>query len=325
MVALLSVLAMLGISSCGIGPNDLPSVRAGVGPSFPITMEFSSALNLPAGSDVTLNGYRVGEVTDVVVAGDRVLVTANIAEDTGLSPTTRATMRQNTLLGDTYIALTPPLDGVGGADLRAGDTIPLSQTSAPPQLEDTIAVLAFFINGGSITRMQDAVARINTVMPQERDLRNLAAITATDLKDLGRHTDEVNRTLDGLVDFSAAVNADGPRWQAFFSESSTHYWRRTAQAIVAHISQILPSVGSVYEGGLWLIPMFESLADAAVDGRTTYDRAGPAAMSVSNFLRTTVLPFAAQPRVDIVGVSGGDDELLLQDAETILRMLGAVH
>lgn len=67
--------------------------------------------------------------------------------------------------------------------------------------------------------------------------------------------------------------------------------------------------------------MFESLADTTDISRGTPPSA---AVDLSNFLRTTLIPFAQNPSVDVVAVDSAEGDQLVSDAENILRMLGAV-
>lgn len=315
-----ALLLTLVASACSLRPEDLPSVRGGVGDGYEISLEFESVMNLPAGADVIMDGVRVGEVRELDVADDSVAVVAGIRQDTRVPADARAIVRQNTLLGDTYVALVRDPDAVVGGYLEEGSTVPLSRTTSPPQLEDTMAVLATFVNGGSIRRVEDVMARVNAVMPPVPEVERLASIVSVDLRDLGDRTAEIDRLLVEMDATAVTVDANADSLATIFDSSTVHYWRRLAVDVVSHIGQILPSVGSLYEGGLWLIPMFESLADT-----TDVSRGGPSAtVEVSNFLRTTLIPFAQNPSVDIVSVETADGDQLLADAENILRMLGAV-
>lgn len=316
-----ALLVVLAVSACSLRPEDLPSVRGGVGASYDVTIEFESAMNLPSGADVILDGVRVGEVRDVEVKDTSVAVIAAIEENTRVPSDIRAIVRQNTLLGDTYVALVrEPASRVTGF-LTAGGTVPLARTTSPPQLEDTMAVLATFVNGGSIQRVQDVMAKVNTVMPAVPEIRNLASVVATDLRDLAGRTDEIDRMLAGMNGTAESMNANAESLVTLFDESSVHYWRRLAVSVVSHIGQILPSVGSLYAGGLWLVPMFESLADT-----TDVSLSGTsAAAQLSEFARTTLIPFANHPQVDIVGVETTSGDRSLEDTMDVLRVLGAVR
>ena len=84
---------------------------------------------------------------------------------------------------------------------------------------------------------------------------------SVDLRDLGDRTAEIDRLLVEMDATAVTVDANADSLATIFDSSTVHYWRRLAVDVVSHIGQILPSVGSLYEGGLWLIPMFESLAD----------------------------------------------------------------
>ncbi|MGX6511025.1 MlaD family protein [Rhodococcus sp. SJ-2] len=307
-------------SACSLRPEDLPSARGGIGDGYEISIEFASVMNLPAGADVIMDGVRVGEVRDVDVLDDSVAVLAGIRSDTRVPASVRAIVRQNTLLGDTYVALLRDPAGKAGEYLPEGATVPKKRTTSPPQLEDTMAVLATFVNGGSIRRIEDVMARVNTVMPEVPDIERLATVVSVDLNDLGGRTAEIDRMLDGLNETAVTLNENTDSLATIFDPSTVHYWRRLAVDVVSHIGQILPSVGSLYEGGLWLIPMFESLADT-----TDISRGAPSAVGeLSEFLRTTLIPFAQNPSVDIVSVESADGDQLVSDAENILRMLGAV-
>lgn len=317
-VAALSLI--LVVSSCSLRPEDLPSVRGGIGDGYEISVEFASVMNLPSGADVIMDGVRVGEVRDVDMKNDGVAVHVGIRADTKVPADIRAIVRQNTLLGDTYVALLRDPEGRGSEYLKEGAAIPVERTTSPPQLEDTMAVLATFVNGGSIRRIEQVMGRVNAVMPDLDEIERLAGIVAVDLNDLGQRTVEIDRMLEGMNASAATLGENTESLATIFDGSTVHYWRRLAVDVVSHIGQILPSVGSLYVGGYWLVPMFESLADT-----TDVSRGGPSAtVELSNFLRTTLIPFAQSPSVDIVSVESADGNQLVSDAENILRMLGAV-
>ncbi|MDX6372792.1 MAG: phospholipid/cholesterol/gamma-HCH transport system substrate-binding protein [Nocardioidaceae bacterium] len=122
----------------------------GFGDSTEYKAVFSSASMLEKGNDVRVAGVSVGEVTKVEhYKRTMALVTFKVKSDVPLSTTSRAEIRFLNLVGDRYLALEAGdsagdalpdgLDeGVGGvtADapatgtrLKAGDTIPVSQTT----------------------------------------------------------------------------------------------------------------------------------------------------------------------------------------------------
>ncbi|GGL14309.1 MlaD family protein [Nocardia jinanensis] len=316
----------LTVAGCSLGPDDLPSVRSGVGTDYTVTIRFDNVMNLPAGADVLLGGLRVGQVQGLAASPDGIDVTVGLSETTKVPADAGAIIRQNTLLGDTYIALTPNADPNPQAGfLEPGSFVPGERTTSPPQLEDTIAVLAYFVNGGSIQKMQDTMATLNRTMPALDDVRKMAATVAVDLADLAAGTTEIDRLLNGLSDTATAVNDGAGQWQAVFSEEGAHYWHNVARAVVAHISTLLPSVGSIFVGGLWLTPMLNSLADTAESGRGIWEDAPGTTVRLNNFLRTTLLPFAQRPAVNVTSVSTGDGAELIDDATSILRLLGAVR
>ncbi|MET7773186.1 MlaD family protein [Nocardia sp. NPDC005366] len=321
-VAMCCGLLMTG--GCSLGPDDLPSVRGGIGDGYTVGIEFVSVMNLPNGADVMMDGLRVGEVRAVTVLEDSVNVTVGLKEGSRVPADVHAVIRQNTLLGDTYIALDHDRIGADEQFLRPGGQVSADHTSSPPQLEDTMAVLAYFVNGGSIQRIQDAMGRINTVMPTIPDVRRLASVVAVDLRDLASDTGEIDRMLDGFDATAVALNEKSQTLATLFAPEAQHYWRRVAVNIVSYISQILPSVGSVYQGGLWLVPMLNSLADTGDLFRTIWDKAPADTAKLSDFLRTTVLPFAQRPSVNIRSIESARGDQIVADVENLLRMLGAV-
>lgn len=324
--AVLSLTVAATVGACSLTPADFPSPRAGVDVDYTVTIEFASALNLPVGADVMLNGLRVGEVQSLTDSGDSIDATVGLAHDVRVPGDTEAIIRQNTLLGDTYIALRPPIDGGSDATfMHDGDVLPQDRTVSPPQLEDTIAVLAYFVNGGSIQKVQDSMASLNGAMPPLDQVRSLAATVSVDLADLAAHTGEVDRTLNGLNDFARSFDDRAPELQAVFSPEGAHYWNRIASAVVGHISTLLPSLGSIFAGGQWLVPMLESLAGTAEAGRGTWDSAPVAATRLGEFLRTTLLPFVSDPSVNVTAVTASDGTQLVDDATDLLRMLGATR
>ncbi|AFR48179.1 MlaD family protein [Gordonia sp. KTR9] len=320
---------LLMTTACSLGPSDLPSLGGGVSGGYQINLEFPSALNLPDGAHLVLDGVRIGEVSSVEVDGDVVNVTAAVESESRIPRDVQGIIRQDTLLGDTYIALQSGTGPGTGGFFGPEETIPVSQTVAPPQLEDTMAVLAYFVNGGTIQRIQDTMRRVNRVMPAAQDVRNLASVVATDLDDLSDNVDQVDRTIEGLASTSKSIAGHTGTLAEVFQPRESHagvyYWERFSRDFTGHLSIVLPNVGSVFEGGLWLVPMLNILADSGQAVRNTWDQAAPTSIVLADFLREKVLPFAENPRVDIrsVTVEGGAD--VTKDVENALRILGAVR
>lgn len=144
--------------------------------------EFAEAAGLRPSDEVRIAGVKVGKVTDVELAGDRVLVSFQM-KGAEMGDRTRADIRIKTVLGRKFMAVTP--DGDGAMD--GGDTIPLDRTSSPYDVTDAFRGLA--------TTVEDI------------DSDQLAQAFTT-LADTFRDTpDEVRATLEGLSRLSRTLSS----------------------------------------------------------------------------------------------------------------------
>lgn len=324
-VLLALIVTAVACASCSLRPVDLPIDSAMSGDGYQVTLQFASALNLPTGSDVTLDGIRIGSVRDVTLAANAVNVHVRVQKGTRIPQGVRAAIRQNTVLGDSYVALEPPGPGGGTVDyLGNGAVVPLSRTSSPPQLEDTLAILAFFVNGGTIQRAEKMIAGVNRVMPTTPEIRQMATTVAIDLADLSQNTTEIDRVLAGFTDTARAVTEKSADVQEMMNPAGMYYWHRIFRAPLSYLGSLLPAIGSIFSGGAWLIPMITSLADLAGAGRQNWDDAPAAADTLRKFLDNTLVPYLQDPSVNVRSVSASGSDLTA-DAEDLLRMLGAVQ
>jgi phospholipid/cholesterol/gamma-HCH transport system substrate-binding protein len=95
------------------------------------TAVLAQTAGLRAGEDVEVYGVPKGEVKSLELDGDRVLVRFVVDKDVDLGNRTTAAVKVATLLGTHYLALTP----AGSGRL---ETIPLSRTSVPFNLQDVL-------------------------------------------------------------------------------------------------------------------------------------------------------------------------------------------
>ena len=109
--------------------------------SYRVDMEFDEASQLAVESDVRISGVSVGKVKGIELA-DSGLADATIEIKPEYAPipvNTRAILRQKTLLGETYVELTPGDPDAGmipeGGDLapaQVSDAVQLSTRSSGP-------------------------------------------------------------------------------------------------------------------------------------------------------------------------------------------------
>lgn len=319
---LVMCVVVLMAGACALGPDDLPSPKAGTGAAYDVEFDFANALNLPKGANVTMDGLRVGEVRNITLTDKAVRVSARISDGTRIPTTSLATIRQDTVLGDTYVAIQRDPTSTGPvADLSAGGTVPISQTASPPQLEDTLAVLANFVVGGNIQKIETSIQKLNSVMPDLRDLQRLSSTVAGDLKDLAGRTDRIDSLISGLNDTATAVNGHQEQITEMLSPEGVVFWDRLSKQIIRHIGTLLPSIGSIFAGGIWLVPMLGAVDRAlGATGLNVIDDE----MMVATFVRDKLVPVLQHPSVNVQSVSTPDGQRV-RDIENVLRMLGAAR
>jgi phospholipid/cholesterol/gamma-HCH transport system substrate-binding protein len=259
----LAIVIAFAISSCAsISVDALPQPGQSYRDGYDIIIEFDSVLNLPQRAKVVMDGTTVGVVTDVSIRSQHVDVTARIDHNVAVPADIHAALQQATVLGDIYVALDRPrTDQPVAPALASGARITLPNTTSPPQLEDTIATLANFVSSGSIQRVQNTIIGLNRVTPSGDAARTIASRVAADLSDLSNNMDLVDQWLQGASGTADVLRNRLPSLQYFLSPNGLKGFDRTTQSL-AYVGTLLPSLGSVYSQGYWLLPLLNSLGDA---------------------------------------------------------------
>ncbi|TYL49598.1 MCE family protein [Nocardioides sp. BGMRC 2183] len=97
------------------------------------TAELEHTAGLRTGEEVQVHGVPKGEVTDIAIEDEHVLVTFTVDSDIELGARSRATVKVATLLGTHYLEIDPQ-----GSAALAEDRIPLERTSVPYNLQDVL-------------------------------------------------------------------------------------------------------------------------------------------------------------------------------------------
>ncbi|MCQ4127665.1 MlaD family protein [Rhodococcus erythropolis] len=213
----LGVMTVAGciLTGCAVNVTDLP-IPGNTSPtgSYTVTAEFASVLNLPIKANVQLSGVKVGLVDNVYLSPHGTAIAdLAIMPGTELSRRTRAELKQDTLLGETYVQLTSEPDPQ--PVLKAGDRIDIKDTATVVNVEDTLRGLAQVVTGGDLLRMVDAATELNGALPQNPDettrLVNRAGTALAELAGATTETDQIleatRRTLDEMIEHRESLNA----------------------------------------------------------------------------------------------------------------------
>ena len=322
--AALAVLLTLLLGSCSwLSPEVLPR-PGGDRNGYDLHLEFDSVLNLPDRAKVMLDGVPVGLVTAVGLADDRVQVTARIDAGVVIPGDVHAALRQPTVLGDIVVALLPAADPDPAAGpLPAGAVIPAARTSSPPQIEDTIASLANFVASGSIQRAHNSLVGVNRVVQtSEVGLDRISAQVSTNLAELAANLESVDLTLSGLSDTAAVLRGRRAYLDRWFSPAGMLGFDRATQ-VTSRLSVMIPSIGSVYSGGFWLVPMLRTVGDAAGAVQASKWAVEDEVPGWRRLFVDYFLPQDKYPAINITSIVGPDGRELSGDVHNVLRILGA--
>jgi phospholipid/cholesterol/gamma-HCH transport system substrate-binding protein len=332
--ATVATATVLSVSSCAaISVDALPAPGPSYDDGYDLVMHFQSVLNLPARAKVVLDGVTVGVVSKVALTDRDVDVTARMAHGVVVPSDIHAVLLQATVLGDIYVALERPTANAAQAPppgtptsppLAAGAAIPISQTTSPPQLEDTIASLANFVSSGSIQRAQNTLIKINRIAPPPDEIRVLTGRITTDLSALANNLDSVDQVLNGLANTAAVANDRTPDLQYLYSPTGQRGWEHVI-AVTNYTSTVLPGIGSITSGGYWLVPFLNSLADSF--GALQESKvAGEAEIPKYRKIFTDLfLPVDKYPAINIKSIIGPNGRELSGNVQEVLRILGAMR
>ncbi len=128
---------------------------------YEINVPFNEATQLAQQSDVRISGVSVGKVQDIVLSpsGEQALAKVDIDDKYGPLPSdTRAILRTKTLLGETYIELTP--GSRKGPKLADGGTLPEAQIAESVQLDEIFRTFNARTRAAFQTWQQEAAVAI---------------------------------------------------------------------------------------------------------------------------------------------------------------------
>jgi phospholipid/cholesterol/gamma-HCH transport system substrate-binding protein len=183
-----------------------------LGGSTSYTAEFTEAAGLKTGNEVRIAGVKVGQVSDVRLDGDKVLVEFRTS-GAWIGNETTASIQIKTVLGQKYLALDPK----GSAPADPDSPIPLSRTLSPydvvdaftdaadnidridtAQLATSMQVLseAFATTPAEIRGSIDGMARLSaTIATRDEQLRKMFDATGATTAVLAERNAEFERLL----------------------------------------------------------------------------------------------------------------------------------
>jgi ABC-type transporter Mla subunit MlaD len=129
---------------------------------YEIKVPFNEATQLAEQSDVRISGVNVGKVQNIALApnGKQALATVDIDDKYAPLPeSTRAILRTKTLLGETYIELTP--GSRDGPELADGGTVPEANVAESVQLDEIFRTFDPETRAAFQEWMQEAAVAIN--------------------------------------------------------------------------------------------------------------------------------------------------------------------
>ena len=322
-LAVAAITGAFALSSCASLNVDALSVPgSNYTGGHDIIIEFANVLNLPSRAKVVMDGTKVGVVTGMTLTSHGVDVTSQIDPDVAVPSNIHAVMQQATVLGDTYLALERVPDAGSSAPLGPGGRIPVAHTTSPPQLEDTIANMANFIGSGSIQRAQNSVININKVTPPRPEIRQMAARAAVDLSDMSNNIDNVDRWLTGLSEAASVMHTNTANFNFWFSPQGVLGFRQNF--VVTHfLAPLLPTLGTIYYNGYWLVPALSSITDALEafqHSKWAFDEEVP---RWQHLVTDYYMPERRYPAINITSIKGPDGRELSGNVQEVLRIIGA--
>lgn len=198
---LLGVFA-IALSGCqwrGLNSLPMPGTQGGGAGSYVVQAQLPDVGYIERNSRVRVGDANVGTVTKIERQGWHALITMRLNGDVDLPANATAKIGQTSLLGSLHVELAPPTGAAPQGKLRNGSLIPLANSGAYPNTDQTLAALSLLLNGGGIGQIQDITAAFATAFAgREKDLRSLIEQIDEFIAHLNRQTGDIIAATDSF-------------------------------------------------------------------------------------------------------------------------------
>ena len=193
------LVAALMLSSCGwrgISNVQIPGGPGTAAGSYTVYLQVPDTLAINGNSKVMVADVFVGSIRKIQLKNWVATLTLGLDKGVKLPKNATAKIGQTSLLGSQHIELDAP-PNPSPQSLKAGDTIPLKNSSAYPTIERTLASLAMILRGGGIVNLEVIQNEVNNMLsgrgPQIRAfLGKLDTFTA----ELNQQRDDITHAID---------------------------------------------------------------------------------------------------------------------------------
>ncbi|WP_067487310.1 MCE family protein [Actinomadura hibisca] len=205
----LAVAAVAGtVALTGCGFRGVDSIPLPGGPDLGddprnVKVEFANVLDLVPQSVVKVNDVSVGKVDQIDLAGGpggwHAVVSLKIRKDVRLPDNAIATVGQTSLLGEKFVALSPPANEPPTGELGKGDVIPLSRTTRSTEIEEVLSAMSLLLNGGGIEQVSTITHELQAAMGgREATIKSVLHRVNTFVGTLDRNRSSITRALDSI-------------------------------------------------------------------------------------------------------------------------------
>ncbi|MFC5219152.1 MCE family protein [Streptomyces coerulescens] len=192
-------LLVTGCEFNGLYDVQLPGGAAADGKAYEVTVEFRDVLDLVPQSAVKVNNVTVGAVEKVELDGWHARVRLRVADSVELPGNAIAELRQTSMLGEKYVALSQPVGTAPVGRLGDGDVIPLSRSGRNPEIEEVLSALSALLNGGGVAQLKTITVELNKALEgRENRVKSLLKELNTFLGGLDRQKDDIVRALKAV-------------------------------------------------------------------------------------------------------------------------------
>ncbi|WP_244181435.1 MCE family protein [Streptomyces curacoi] len=177
----------------------LPGGAAADGNAYHVTVEFRDVLDLVPQSAVKVNNVTVGAVEKVELDGWHARVHLRVADSVKLPGNAIAELRQTSMLGEKYVALSKPVGNAPVGRLADGDVIPLSRSGRNPEIEEVLSALSALLNGGGVAQLKTITVELNKALEgRENRVKALLKELNTFLGGLDEQKEDIVRALKAV-------------------------------------------------------------------------------------------------------------------------------